>query len=119
VQSNPVCVPVEADVFTEIPDVFNDDAEWLAAATAYLGLFDLGDHADEIIAKASLVRKKAVPIEEVYEDCGEDVSAIELPAESTTESYFECDGVELAISTTVCVSVLCTRKPVSKIVNRS
>ena len=43
--------------------------------------YELGDHADLAVAEASLVRKKAPPVEEHYDDCGDDVSAIELPEE--------------------------------------
>ena len=41
--------------------------------------FELGDHADEEIQKVSATRKKARPIEEWYDDCGDDCSQLELP----------------------------------------
>ena len=50
-------------------------------------LWELGDHADDKIAQQSLVRKRAPEIEQVYEDCGDDVCAIEVTGE---ESMF-CD----------------------------
>lgn len=51
-------------------------------------LWELGDHADDDIAKLSLVRKRAPEIEQVYEDCGDNVCAIEL-APDAESTFFE------------------------------
>lgn len=50
---------------------------------------ELGDHADNVIARASALRKKAVPIEEHFDDCGDDVSAITVDESKEKQSYFE------------------------------
>ena len=42
-------------------------------------LFELGDHADDAIANESKIRRKTVPTDEHYDDCGEDVTALDLP----------------------------------------
>ena len=86
--SDPVLFSVEDTVLSTTD---SDNAQWLKVLTSYVSLYDLGDHADEAIAKASLLRRKAEPIEEIYEDCGEDISAIELPAETITEAFFDIE----------------------------
>ena len=40
--------------------------------------YELGDHADNAIAEVSATRRKPIPIEEHFDDCGDDISAIHL-----------------------------------------
>ena len=44
-------------------------------------LWELGDHADNDIAIQSTIRKKAPDVQEWFDDCGDDVSQIELSGE--------------------------------------
>ena len=46
-------------------------------------LWELGDHADNDIAIQSTIRKKAPDVQEWFDDCGDDVSQIELSGESS------------------------------------
>ena len=54
-------------------------------------LWELGDHADDSIAQVSATRKKSIPIEDHFDDCGLDTSSIDLPHESS----FACDMPDL------------------------
>lgn len=39
-------------------------------------MYELGDHADDVIANESKVRRKAPPVEEHFDDCGDDTSPL-------------------------------------------
>ena len=65
-------------------------------------LFEIGDHADDHIAAASAVRAKRIPVEEVYDDCGDDITVIELPNDPpamfcTPNSEHEFDAVPIHV----------------------
>ena len=51
-------------------------------------LFELGDHADDAVAIESAKRKQQVPLDEVFDDCGDDTSQLELP-EEVMFTYFD------------------------------
>ena len=53
--------------------------------------YELGDHADDLIQAASAVRRKVIPIEQHYDDCGNDVSALDLPELSVYVKCFESE----------------------------
>ena len=42
-------------------------------------LYELGDHADDDVQKESATRRKIKPVECHYDDCGDDVSQLDLP----------------------------------------
>jgi hypothetical protein len=56
--------------------------------TAQLVAYELGDHADDAIAALSATRKKAIPIEEHFDDCGDDTTSLELPEVSAFQYCF-------------------------------
>ena len=53
--------------------------------------YELGDHADDQIQAASAVRRKVIPIEQHYDDCGNDVSALDLPELSAYATCFDSE----------------------------
>ena len=51
-------------------------------------LFELGDHADNAVSTESAKRRVQVPLDEVFDDCGDDTSQLDLPDEALF-TYFE------------------------------
>ena len=53
--------------------------------------YELGDHAANDIAAVSATRRKPVPIEDHFDDCGDDVSALELPELTAFATCFDSE----------------------------
>ena len=58
-------------------------------------LWELGDHADNDIAIQSTIRKKAPAVQEWFDDCGNDVSQIELSGEPSIITITICPSQQL------------------------
>jgi hypothetical protein len=50
--------------------------------------YELGDHADDAIAAESAKRRVTVPFDEVFDDCGDDTTAIDLPEADAETAHF-------------------------------
>ena len=78
-------LPNHANVF-----VFGT-TDWEKMMTSENIYYELGDHAANDIAAVSATRRKPVPIEDHFDDCGDDVSALELPELTAFATCFDSE----------------------------
>ena len=79
--------------FTPLPNHANvfvfGTADWGKMMTSENIYYELGDHAEDDIAKVSATRRKVVAIENHFDDCGDDISALDLPPETFYQQTFD------------------------------
>lgn len=56
--------------------------------------YELGDHADDDVQLESAKRRKTKPIEEHYDDCGDDTKSLDLPELVGLARFFDCTDSE-------------------------
>ena len=72
----------------------------VAVSTKLQVHWEVGDHADNAIQAESSKRKKQVPLDEVFDDCGDDVSflTVDETEQKMVTSYYESQYDNLVAS---------------------
>ena len=85
-----------------LPHMFSNHNSTEITPIAQL-FYELGDHADDEIAAVSATRRKAIPIEAHYDDCGDNTDPLVLPelttfancfSDSSSESSDDCNDFD-------------------------
>ena len=89
-----------SDAYSNFDDGNNAILNRVAVSTKLQVHWEVGDHADNAIQAESSKRKKQVPLDEVFDDCGDDVSflTVDETEQKMVTSYYESQYDDMVAS---------------------